>query len=260
MLGCPEEVILLCMATRRIKESEFKSIPKLLEKLNKEELTPSLGETSRYLFRGQDCKSKLLPGIARKNPHVDSTEWEKKMLEELKRRSGLVINENFKNDWDWLAYAQHNGLYTRLLDWSSNPLIALWFAVQNPKMLKSDSYLYIMLIIDEDNLSQDELIAGPFNVIGTKIHRPNLNNRRVVAQHSWFTCHRFVGEQFSSLEGHRRFGRDRLERMTISSTMKISLLKDLDLLGINAQTVFPDMEGISKQINWENRHLIFEGV
>src|SRR2546422_6373760 len=48
-----------------------------------------------------------------------------------------------KNEWDWLAIAQHHGLPTRLLDWTYNPLVAAYFAVEE-EVAETDSAIYAM--------------------------------------------------------------------------------------------------------------------
>jgi hypothetical protein len=203
------------------------------------------------LYRGQeDSTWHLIPKIAR--PNVDETfvAKEERLLHEFKRQGrSWLAPDILSNPWDLLALAQHHGLKTRLLDWSSNPLVALWFAFYREADVKSRSVW--LLGISEDELA-DIHNGLPNEQSKTKAFKPNHITRRITAQAGWFTTHRYVDTKgkFVALDNNASY-RGKLVRLDFSNDLRSQILLSLDKLGVNASSLFPDLEGLTNYLNWK---------
>ncbi|WP_335924933.1 FRG domain-containing protein [Shewanella algae] len=98
---------------------------------------------NNHWFRGHANASwELIPSVFRPNA-------EGKFYDEAKLLSEFIrlhpeSKEKHHNTFELLTYAQHYGLPTRLLDWTENLLVALYFACQDEKHIDTDGKLFLM--------------------------------------------------------------------------------------------------------------------
>ena len=205
------------------------------------------GNNSELLFRGQQQDKQLLPKLARLNLNGEIKSIEVLMLDEFKRSSLPLIEFEPKDNWDWLALAQHHGLPTRLLDWTYNALVALWFVVENSPEKNERGVVWI-LKTEPSDFRDTEQDTNPLNNKVTKIFRSRVMSRRISAQSGVFTVHRISDEgKVVQFESNATF-REKLIKINIPAESFASIRKSLKMMGVNHSTIFPDIDGLCKHL------------
>jgi FRG domain len=195
-----------------------------------------------WIFRGHaDISWELIPKAGR-DPY---TGHEAALFESWKRRAVEHVATNFTSDWDWLAIAQHHKLATRLLDWTTNPLNAAYFAVKEPAV--GPAVIHAARFEEPFKKSAETLFKQPLDCDSVAIFRPRGVVPRIVRQGGLFTVH---GPPERSLESLTRDRIVILKQIVIAESYRSKLLVELARYGINSASLFPDLDGLSLYLNW----------
>lgn len=235
-------------------EESIESVEEYLQiiKLNKKRNTEA-GNVEDFLFRGQKDDFPLIPKIARLKPKDDLFATELLLLQEFKRINPLLIDaQRPMDDWDYLTLGQHFGLPTRLLDWSNNALTALWFAIweENPEKENCANAIVWILMAESEDFNLDIESAHPFDIQETKIFRPRIIKQRINNQSGVFCIQpsKEIHEKVALNEADSF--KNKLLKIKIPVARFQDIRNDLNTLGVNAFTIFPELEGLCAHLQW----------
>lgn len=244
-----------------------------------------LSEISRYLrnmddlhwFRGLGSHAyKLTPSLYRHPTITDEIglhALEKKIITRFKERSIPYLPKQTDSIWEIMFIMQHYGLPTRLLDWTENPMIALFFALSSnepdrttnkctkksviwilsPKKWNEAVFNHVTykgaalsitdrLISSYDPLAIDNTPAMPAAIWG--LH----NSPRIVAQRGTFTIFGSKNQAMEEMITDPIIPEEALFKIEIEPCHVKPMLNEMIASGQADTMVYPGLDGLAKEM------------
>jgi hypothetical protein len=253
---------------------------KVVNILTMEELIKSLNELPTcYIYRGHADENWHLQSTLERNLGCkfgsDSEKHEKHALNLFESKFHLYdkLNDKPKTKLEWLSIMQHYGVPTRMIDFTTSPYVALYFAIENAnktadksfaiyalnyREIQKKSLAYIKekdksINIEYDDLSykQDELfndIIDKYSYEILWVVEPSVSNLRLDRQSGCFLiagCKNLSIEDL--LSGNTYMDIDNF-KFIIPGNLWDYVYTLLGKMNINSKTIYGDLEGLSKSI------------
>jgi hypothetical protein len=194
----------------------------------------------------------------------------------LKSEPYLASSMPEKDNLRVLFIMQHFGIPTRLLDWTENPYIALYFALTDAEYKKTksgplygkDVGIWILNPVEWNKRAlefdpspgiitafDEEFLNGYMPGPTTTPHKTEpvavdgvYNSPRIVAQRGVFTLFGTSNKPMERAYVENNYPQDSLVKLVVSKTHVNDLLKRLIRIGITDSVVYPDLTGLAKEL------------
>ena len=228
------------------------------------DLFSSWSKDKTFWFRGHgDIDWPLTPSALRYRTEDDRNKA-LQLLSDFKRFADIKLERPpaDNDELKWIQLARHYGLPTRLLDWTRNAAVALYFACSEKS--DKDGAVYILDPVElnrkidvkaprvyDPNLDSELIriylkMDGKINTrgIGTISINPTWNSPRIIIQQGAFTI---AGSKYFTLTAKEASS---LVYIKIKKENKNILLEELERVGINEMSIFPELEHLCSYLKW----------
>ena len=242
---------------------------------------PRFDNVGSYYYRGQaNANWSLQPSLFRiplyKTGLSDYLTMESRLLN-ISISKGLpfvkLYSHNMESFIDWLTLMQHHGLPTRLLDWTTDALVGLFFAIENTDAscdaavwcIKTKSNMnrrffglqQIIHLVEPDTYDNtDKCLDG--SIMSTRHSTP-----RIQAQNGVFsfvqmhkpTVTRFQGKiDLAYQEGYETCITS-MTKYIVKGQNKVKIKRELSMMGVDSFRVYPDLDGLTQKLKWDLENL-----
>jgi hypothetical protein len=257
------------------------SAPDVVEYVRRVEELSVASDRRPLWFRGVgDSSFNLVPSLYRDagRTAAELIEIERRLLTMFRQRSAPYYPRPGTNDWDYFFLMQHYGVPTRLLDWSENALVALYFAILDAEKHRGASPHFVrsasIWVLDpqlwnehalRESMGKREVLSTDDDVMKSYVPTSvepltrqtplamygTHTNIRIVAQRGTFVVFGASGDSMETHFDAQAFPPVSLRRIDLSPAMLNGARAAVDALGFTESMIYPDLEGLARELTRE---------